>query len=97
MKRWRKVLDKDWNPTTWTLRLECGHDAYRSSRYTAQEVPDHVLCQACNDLIGSPVKTQLGKFGVIAGYHHGQFDVEWNNDGSTRWTLDKLREELEIL
>ena len=97
MRRWRRVLEKERHPTTWTLRLECGHDAYRSSRYTPQELPDHVLCQACNSLIGSPVKTHMGKFGVIASYNQGMFDIAWNDDGSTRRTLDQLREELEIL
>jgi hypothetical protein len=97
MSRWRKVVKKDGHATTWTLRLECGHEAYRSARYSEAELPDRVLCQACKSLIGSTVKSQFGKIGTIARYNHGQFDVAWQNDGVTSSTLDELREEMEIV
>jgi hypothetical protein len=97
MARWRKVVEKDWYPTTWTLRLECGHDAYRSAQYSPTELPTRVLCRACETLIGSKVKTHFGKLGTIAAYRNGQFDVAWQNDGVTRSTLDELREEVEIV
>ena len=96
MSRWRRVLEKNWGPTTWTLRLECGHEGFRSAQYTLQELPDQVLCQACRSLIGTPVKNQQGRVGMIAGYNAGLFDVAWLNDGVTRSTLDELREKLEL-
>ena len=97
MKPWRKVLGKEWLSTVWSLRLECGHVAYRSAQYSQRELPEQVLCEACNWLIGSQVKNPTGKFGTISSYKGGLFDITWKNDGSTRWTLDELREEAEIL
>ncbi len=97
MRLWRKVLASDWQPTIWTLRLECGHIAYRSAQYSRRELPNQVLCEACKSLIGSQVKNQLGTFGTIASYSDGLFDIEWNNSKVNRWTLEELREESEIL
>jgi hypothetical protein len=97
MKPRRKVLEKERLGTVWTLRLECGHVAYRSARYSHRELPDQVLCDACAWLIGSQVKNPTGKYGTISSYRGGRFDITWKNDGSTRLTLDELREEAEIL
>ena len=36
MKLWRKVVGKDRHETAWTLRLECGHEAFRAAAYLAQ-------------------------------------------------------------
>jgi hypothetical protein len=97
MKPRRKVLAKEWMGTVWALRLECGHVAYRSVQYSERELPEQTLCEACNWLIGSQVKNPLGKFGTISSYSGGLFDITWQNDGSTRLTLDELREKAEIL
>jgi hypothetical protein len=97
MRLWRKVVDRELLPSIWALRLECGHVAYRSAGYSPRELPQRVLCEGCKSLIGSQVKNPLGKFGTIASYSNGLFDIEWKNDGLTRRTLDELREEAEIL
>lgn len=97
MKTRRTVLEKERLGTAWTLRLECGHVAFRSLQYSERELPAQVLCEACNWLIGSQVKNPTGKYGTISSYSGGLFDITWKNDGSTRWTLDELREEAEIL
>ena len=97
MKPRRKVMEKEWLATVWSLRLECGHVAYRSAQYSRRELPEQVLCDACNWLIGSQVKNPLGKYGTISSYSGGLFDITWKNDGSTRLTLDELREKAEIL
>ncbi len=97
MTPWRKVVEKERQPTIWTLRLECGHVAYRSAQYSLRELPSQVLCEGCQSLIGSQVKNPLGKLGTISRYRDGLFDVEWNHNGLTRWTLDELREAAEIL
>ena len=97
MKPCRKVVEKEWQPTVWTLHLECGHVAYRSAQYSLRELPNQALCEGCRSLIGSQVKNPLGRFGTIASYSAGLFDVAWNNNGSTRYTLDELREKAEIL
>lgn len=97
MKPWRQVVQIEWQPGVWTLRLECGHVAFRSARYSRQELPRQVLCDGCKSLIGSRVRSPVGKMGTIAGYSGGLFDIEWSNNQSTRWTLDKIREESEIL
>ncbi len=97
MKPWRKVLENEWLETVWALRLECGHVSYRSAQYSVRELPGQVMCEACNSLIGSQVKNPSGKFGTIASYNGGLFDIAWKNNGSTRLTLDELRETAEIL
>jgi hypothetical protein len=97
MKPWRKVLAKELMDAAWTLRLECGHVAFRSAQYSHRELPGQVLCEACTWLIGSQVKNPLGKFGTISSYSGGLFDVTWKNDGSTRLTLDELREKAEFV
>ena len=97
MSRWRKVLDQERNSTTWALRLECGHEAYRSDSYGLEELPSQVLCQACDSLIGSHVRNHLGKVGTISGYSGGQFAVSWGESDKTRCTLDELREEIEFV
>lgn len=93
----RKIVAKEWMGAVWALRLECGHVAYRSAQYSERELPNQALCEACKSLIGSEVKNPLGKFGTIASYKGGLFDVAWKNDGSSHWTLDELREAAEIL
>ena len=97
MKPWRKVVEKEGQPTIWTLHLECGHVAYRSAQYSLRELPDRAPCEGCRSLIGSQVKNPLGKFGTIASYNDGRFDIAWNHDGLVRYTLDELREKAEIL
>lgn len=97
MKPQRKVLDRERTGAVWSLRLECGHVAFRSAQYSQRELPNQVLCEGCNSLIGSQVKNPLGKYGTISSYSGGLFDIVWKNDGSTRWTLDELREAAEIL
>src|SRR5258706_935531 len=97
MEPWRKVLAKKKEPTVWTLYLECGHVAYRSAQYSRQEFPSQALCDGWVSLIGSQVKSQRGTLGTVASYHDGMFDVAWQDSGATRWTLDELREEAEIL
>ena len=97
MSRWRKVVDRQLTPTSWILRLECGHEAFRSAPHTAKGLPLQVLCQACKSLIGSQIRAASGRLGIIASYRDGQFDVAWNKDGVTRSTLDELREKAEIL
>ena len=77
--------------------LECGHEAYRSELAAATELPRHVLCHACQALIGSSVKSPLGKLGVVAKYERGHFDIAWADDGVTRSTLDELREQVEFV
>ena len=81
----------------WALGLECGHVAYRSAQYSLRELPSRVLCEGCKFLIGSQVKNPLGKFGTVTSYDDGQFCIAWNQDGLTRYTLDELREQTEIL
>jgi len=97
MRPWRKVVEREREPAIWTLRLECGHVAFRSAQYTVSELPSQVLCEGCKSLIGSQVKSAVGRLGTVSSYSNGLFDIAWKNDGSTRWTLDKLREEVEIL
>lgn len=97
MKRWRKVVESEWQPTHWKLHLECGHVAYRSAQYSIRELPAHAICEACNSLLGSKVKKPLGALGTITSYNDGRFEVAWGDNGSTRWTLDELREEVEIV
>jgi hypothetical protein len=82
---------------SWTLQLECGHEAHRSDLAEANELPHQVLCHACESLIGSQVKSPLGKLGVVAKYEHGHFDVAWADDGVTQSTLDELREHVEFV
>ena len=90
-------MEPEWQPTHWKLHLECGHVAYRSAQYTRRELPAHAICEACNSLVGSKVKKPLGALGTITSYSDGRFEVAWNDDGLTRWTLDELREEVEII
>ena len=97
MRPWRKVVEKELQPTMWALCLECGHVAYRSAQYSLRELPPRVLCEGCKFLIGSQVKNPHGKFGTVASYNDGRFDIAWNHDGLTRLTLDELREQTEIL
>src|SRR5689334_6734313 len=98
MKTYRKVIKKEWQPSGWTLHLECGHEAFRSHRYTPQELPNQAICEACNILIGSRVRKPLGTLGTVTSYSgHGLFDVEWNDSAPTRWTLEELRESVEIV
>jgi hypothetical protein len=97
MSRWRKVVDRQLTPTSWMLRLECGHEAFRSAQHTAGELPLQVLCQPCKSLIGSHIKAASGRLGTISSYSDGQFDVAWTKDGVSRSTLDELREKVEIL
>ena len=97
MSRWRKVVGRKRAPESWSLRLECGHEAYRSDRCAADELPRHVLCHACDSLIGSLVKSPVGKLGRISSYVHGNFVIAWDDDGVTRSTLDELRERLEFV
>ena len=97
MKLWRKVVGMDWSPTGWTLRLECGHEAYRSSTYRRQELPGRVLCQSCNFLIGQQVKDRLGTQGRVTGYKEGLFAITWNKGGVSHATLNELREKAEII
>ena len=84
-------------PSAWLLQLECGHEAYRSAKHAAQELPVQVLCQPCKSLIGSHIQAPVGRLGIISSYHDGKFDISWSNDGVTRSTLDELRETAEIL
>jgi hypothetical protein len=97
MRRWRKIVETEWQPTHWTLRLECGHVAFRSAQYSRRELPANVICEACNSLVGSKVKKPLGTLGTITRYSDGLFEVAWSETDSTRWTLDELREEVEIV
>ena len=97
MSRWRKVVDRQLTPSTWMLRLECGHEAYRSAQHAVQELPIQVLCQACRSLIGSHIQAPAGRVGIISSYHDGKFEISWDNDRVTRSTLDELREKVEIL
>jgi hypothetical protein len=97
MKLWRKVVGMDWSPTGWTLRLKCGHEAYRSSPYSRQELPGQVLCKSCDFLIGSQVEDRLGTRGRVTGYRDGLFAIAWNKGGLTHATLDELREKAEIM
>jgi len=97
MKLWRKVVGKDWHEAAWTLRLECGHEAFRASTYGRQELPVQVLCHSCDFLIGQQVKDRLGAHGRIAGYKNGTFAIAWSKGEWTYSTLDKLREESEIV
>ena len=97
MRPWRKVLEKEWQPTVWALHLECGHVAFRSARYAHPELPDRVPCEACKSLIGSQVKNPLGKVGTVAGYSDGAFAIAWTNEDLSHLTLDELREAAEIL
>ena len=97
MSRWRKIVKRREISDAWVLRLECGHEAFRSPTLKVTELPDHVLCQACETLIGSRIKNASGRIGVVTSYHDGRFDIAWQNDGVTHSTLDKLRETLEIL
>ena len=97
MRPLRKVVDKQRQPSVWTLSLECGHVAFRSAQYNRGELPGQVPCQACNSLIGSQVRRPIGVFGTVAGYRDGLFDVAWNNRELTHWTLDELREKAEII
>jgi hypothetical protein len=89
-------MEAERGPTVWTLKLECGHAAYRSAQYSRRELPRQAQCEGCRSLIGSQVKNPVGKFGTVSGYKDGLFAVAWANDGCTRWTLDELREAVEI-
>ena len=93
----RKVVGMDWHPTAWTLRLECGHEAYRSSPYSRQELPGQVLCKSCDFLIGQQVKDRRGASGRITSYKDGLFAIAWSKGGLSHATLDELREEAEII
>ena len=97
MKLWRKIVSKEWHPTVWTLRLECGHVAFRSHGYSQEELPAQVLCQSCDSLIGQQVKNRVGTRGTITTYKDGLFGISWNKGDATHWTLDKLREESELV
>ena len=97
MSRWRKVVDRRLAGSAWMLRLECGHEAYRSAQHAVQELPSQVLCHACNSLIGSHIQASAGRVGIISSYRDGKFDISWNDRGVTRSTLDELRETVEIL
>jgi hypothetical protein len=97
MTRWRKTVHRKLVSDAWILTLECGHEAYRSARHSTEELPGRVLCHACNSLIGTQIKSPSGRLGIISGYHDGQFDIAWQNDGVTRSTLDTLRDTVEIL
>ena len=97
MSRWRKIVERKLLPDAWLLQLECGHEAYRSAQLSAIELPAWALCNACRSLMGMRIKDEAGKIGTITDYHGGEFDISWQNDGVTRSTLDKLREQLEIL
>ena len=98
MRTYRRVIKKENHPGGWTLRLECGHEAFRSHRYTPRELPNQALCDACDLLIGSRVRKPLGTMGTITSYSgDGRFDVEWNDSPPTHWTLDELREAAEIV
>jgi hypothetical protein len=97
MSRWRKVVNRKLATGYWSLHLECGHEAYRSELADPKELPRQVLCHACESLIGSRVKTHMGKQGVIESYARGRFGIAWADDGVTRSTLDELREELEFV
>ena len=97
MKLWRKVVGMDWSPTVWTLRMECGHEAYRLSPYSRQELPTQVLCQSCDFLIGQQVKDRLGASGRITSYKDGLFAIAWSKGGLSHATLDELREKAESI
>jgi hypothetical protein len=97
MTRWRRTVKHKLVSDAWVLKLECGHEAYRSARHSKEELPVRVLCHACNSLIGSRIKSPSGKVGVISSYEKGRFGIAWQNDGVTRSTLDQLRDTLEIL
>ena len=97
MSRWRKVVDRQLTSGAWMLSLECGHEAFRSAQHDVEELPSRVLCQACQSLIGSQIKSHLGRLGIVSSYDDGKFAISWNNDGVTSSTLDELREKVEIL
>ena len=98
MRTYRKVVRKELFPSGWTLHLECGHEAFRSHRYSPRELPSQALCEACNFLIGSRVRKSLGILGTVTSYSgDGLFDIEWNDSASTHVTLDELRETVEIV
>ena len=97
MSRWRKIVKRRQIADAWLLRLECGHEAYRSAKLTVGELPERVPCHACKDLIGSRIRNASGRIGVVTSYHDGLFDIAWQNDGVTHSTLDKLRETLELV
>jgi len=48
-------------------------------------------------LLGSKVKKPVGTLGTITNYNNGFFEVAWNDAVTTRWTLDELREAVEII
>ena len=90
-------MDRQLTPSAWLLRLECGHEAYRSAQHAVEGLPLQVLCKPCQSLIGSRIQTSVGRLGVVSSYSDGKFVISWNNDGVTRSTLDELREKVEIL
>ncbi len=97
MQLWRTVVESEWQPMGWALALECGHVSYRSAQYSPRELPARVLCEACNSLVGSKVKKRAGTLGTIANYSGGLFEIAWNDSELTHWTLDELREKVEIV
>jgi hypothetical protein len=96
MRPWRKVVSAAIESSFWALNLECGHVAYRSAQYSRRELPTKALCAGCEVLIGTSVKSLLGKQGAVAGYNNGRFKVRWNDHDLNHWTLDELREKVEI-
>jgi len=94
---WRRVVEPERLQSHWSLHLECGHVAYRSAQYSPRELPGKVICEACNSLLGSKVKKPVGTLGTITNYNNGFFEVAWNDAVTTRWTLDELREAVEII
>ena len=97
MAFWRKVVEREHFQSHWSLHLECGHVAFRSAQYSSRELPNKVICEACNSLVGSKVKKPVGTQGTITRYNDGFFEVAWNDTATTRWTLDELREAVEII
>jgi len=96
MRPWRKVVSVKMEPSVWALNLECGHVAYRSAQYSRTELPNKALCAGCEILIGTAVRSPLGRHGAVAGYNDGRFKVEWSDNDLNHWTLDELRERVEI-
>lgn len=93
----RKVVDREHTPTGWVLRLECGHEAYRSASYNRRELPAQVLCKSCDFLIGLQVRDRLGESGRITSYKDGLFAIAWSKGHLTESTLEELREKAEIV
>lgn len=97
MKFRRKVALKTWSPSGWNLRLECGHETYRSSQFNERELPVQVPCKNCELLIGQQVQDHLGQRGRITGYKDGLFAIAWTKSALSHATLDELREKAEII